>query len=122
MIASHVLGASWYLLSVERQRTCWKSQCTLDRPLCKLRFLIVACQANRNVKAGLLVKKYFYRYAFYLSSAPVAKHRQRVLLLGRHLFSILIVLVGLVLFAHLIGNMQVLCGHLLSLLLALCSK
>ncbi|CAL9180426.1 unnamed protein product [Musa hybrid cultivar] len=81
MIASHVLGASWSLLSVERQRTCWKSQCTLARPLRKLRFLIVVCQANRNVKAGLasqrfskiLVKKYFYRYAVYLSPAPMAK-------------------------------------------------
>ncbi|URE44496.1 hypothetical protein MUK42_33308 [Musa troglodytarum] len=53
-----VLGTSRYLLSVERQ-TCWKSQCTLEngtmgRPLCKPRFLIVACQANQNVKAGLV--------------------------------------------------------------------
>ncbi|URE44495.1 hypothetical protein MUK42_33308 [Musa troglodytarum] len=31
---------------------------------------------------------------------------------GETLFSLLIVLVGLVLFAHLIGNMPVLCGHL----------
>ncbi|KAJ4974762.1 hypothetical protein NE237_007936 [Protea cynaroides] len=27
MLASHVLGASWYLLSVERQHTCWRSEC-----------------------------------------------------------------------------------------------
>ncbi|EEF46814.1 Cyclic nucleotide-gated ion channel, putative [Ricinus communis] len=27
MLASHVLGASWYLLSIERQATCWKYAC-----------------------------------------------------------------------------------------------
>ncbi|URE44502.1 hypothetical protein MUK42_33308 [Musa troglodytarum] len=57
-----VLGTSRYLLSVERQ-TCWKSQCTLEngtmgRPLCKPRFLIVACQANQNVKAGLVSQRF----------------------------------------------------------------
>ncbi|KAJ6435543.1 hypothetical protein OIU84_000691 [Salix udensis] len=27
MLASHVLGASWYLLSIDRYTSCWKSQC-----------------------------------------------------------------------------------------------
>ncbi|XP_021903122.1 probable cyclic nucleotide-gated ion channel 14 [Carica papaya] len=27
MLASHVSGASWYLLSIERHATCWKSEC-----------------------------------------------------------------------------------------------
>ncbi|KAJ4961130.1 hypothetical protein NE237_021040 [Protea cynaroides] len=27
MLASHVLGASWYLLSIERQYTCWRLEC-----------------------------------------------------------------------------------------------
>ncbi|CAM8965317.1 unnamed protein product [Rhodiola kirilowii] len=27
MLASHVLGASWYLLSIGRQYTCWREQC-----------------------------------------------------------------------------------------------
>ncbi|MQL76411.1 hypothetical protein Taro_008784 [Colocasia esculenta] len=31
MLASHVLGASWYLLSIERQTTCWKSECKKER-------------------------------------------------------------------------------------------
>lgn len=26
-----VLGASWYLLSIERQATCWKSACNEER-------------------------------------------------------------------------------------------
>ncbi|KAF8378308.1 hypothetical protein HHK36_029647 [Tetracentron sinense] len=27
MLASHVLGASWYLLSIGRQHTCWRTEC-----------------------------------------------------------------------------------------------
>uniref|UniRef100_A0A1J3IQ28 Putative cyclic nucleotide-gated ion channel 14 n=2 Tax=Noccaea caerulescens TaxID=107243 RepID=A0A1J3IQ28_NOCCA len=27
MLASHILGSAWYLLSIERQATCWKSEC-----------------------------------------------------------------------------------------------
>ncbi|XP_010525915.1 PREDICTED: probable cyclic nucleotide-gated ion channel 14 [Tarenaya hassleriana] len=30
MLASHILGAGWYLLSIERQATCWKSECRKD--------------------------------------------------------------------------------------------
>ncbi|CAN6477549.1 unnamed protein product [Victoria cruziana] len=30
MLASHVLGASWYLLSVERLRTCWRIECSME--------------------------------------------------------------------------------------------
>lgn len=27
LLLLQVLGASWYLLSIERQATCWKSEC-----------------------------------------------------------------------------------------------
>ncbi|XP_027346914.1 protein CNGC15b-like [Abrus precatorius] len=30
MLASHLLGASWYLLSIERQEACWRSVCDLE--------------------------------------------------------------------------------------------
>ncbi|KAK9682975.1 hypothetical protein RND81_10G110300 [Saponaria officinalis] len=41
MLASHVLGAAWYLLSVERFSSCWKSVCGLEKsPIqCSLPFL-----------------------------------------------------------------------------------
>ncbi|CAK9150342.1 unnamed protein product [Ilex paraguariensis] len=41
MLASHVLGASWYLLSIERNATCWKSACNQEfSPMrCSLSFL-----------------------------------------------------------------------------------
>ncbi|URE44503.1 hypothetical protein MUK42_33308 [Musa troglodytarum] len=143
-----VLGTSRYLLSVERQ-TCWKSQCTLEngtmgRPLCKPRFLIVACQANQNVKAGLVSQRFSkivkdttpssgLKLAVLLYSCLTRKTLAEESMInisstqfsisygqtlttstfvGETLFSLLIVLVGLVLFAHLIGNMPVLCGHL----------
>ncbi|KAL6533292.1 Cyclic nucleotide-gated ion channel 1 [Orobanche minor] len=34
MLASHVLGAFWYLFSIERETTCWARVCG-DRPACK---------------------------------------------------------------------------------------
>ncbi|XP_078440453.1 cyclic nucleotide-gated channel 15 [Wolffia australiana] len=39
MLASHVLGALWYLLSVERQESCWRAACALESPICDLSFL-----------------------------------------------------------------------------------
>ncbi|XP_055832037.1 protein CNGC15c-like isoform X2 [Solanum dulcamara] len=34
MLASHVLGACWYLLSIERQEACWRYVCSLEKPSC----------------------------------------------------------------------------------------
>ncbi|KAI3471207.1 hypothetical protein Pfo_027870 [Paulownia fortunei] len=34
MLASHVIGASWYLLSIERETTCWVRACR-DQSACK---------------------------------------------------------------------------------------
>lgn len=42
MLASHVLGASWYLLSVGRQHSCWKAECAKENnkiPSCIYSFL-----------------------------------------------------------------------------------
>ncbi|XP_050215183.1 protein CNGC15b [Mercurialis annua] len=35
MLASHVLGACWYLLSIERQEACWRNVCKLENPSCR---------------------------------------------------------------------------------------
>nr|XP_033516064.1 protein CNGC15b-like [Nicotiana tomentosiformis] len=34
MLASHVLEACWYLLSIERQEACWKYACSLEKSSC----------------------------------------------------------------------------------------
>ncbi|TVU26478.1 hypothetical protein EJB05_29026, partial [Eragrostis curvula] len=45
MLASHVLGALWYLLSIERQYTCWMDVCNSENatvpggPICALNYL-----------------------------------------------------------------------------------
>ncbi|KAI3462993.1 hypothetical protein Pfo_019656 [Paulownia fortunei] len=42
MLASHVLGASWYLASIGRQHTCWEQGCVEEFatiPPCNLKFL-----------------------------------------------------------------------------------
>ncbi|XAR51847.1 hypothetical protein NMG60_11006608 [Bertholletia excelsa] len=42
ILASHVVGASWYLLSIGRQHSCWKLECEKERavyPFCVLNYL-----------------------------------------------------------------------------------
>ncbi|CAL9008844.1 unnamed protein product [Prunus brigantina] len=34
MLASHVLGAFWYLVSIERETTCWKAACRNNTAIC----------------------------------------------------------------------------------------
>ncbi|KAI3799375.1 hypothetical protein L1987_34669 [Smallanthus sonchifolius] len=38
MLASHVLGACWYVLSIERQEACWRSVCLIEDKSCKDEF------------------------------------------------------------------------------------
>ncbi|KAG7568339.1 Cyclic nucleotide-binding domain [Arabidopsis thaliana x Arabidopsis arenosa] len=38
MLASHVLGACWYLLAVERQEACWRHACNIEKVVCQYRF------------------------------------------------------------------------------------
>ncbi|KVI09348.1 Cyclic nucleotide-binding domain-containing protein, partial [Cynara cardunculus var. scolymus] len=38
MLASHVLGACWYLLSIEREEACWRSVCLFEDPNCDDKF------------------------------------------------------------------------------------
>ncbi|KAJ3674524.1 hypothetical protein LUZ60_005140 [Juncus effusus] len=40
MLASHIVGAFWYLLSVEREDDCWEQACSKSKtPLCNPNFL-----------------------------------------------------------------------------------
>ncbi|KAF2294576.1 hypothetical protein GH714_012739 [Hevea brasiliensis] len=53
ILASHVLGASWYVASIQRQRECWERQCDRERnhthsPSCSPTFLDCA---TRNTPA-----------------------------------------------------------------------
>ncbi|WOL13871.1 cyclic nucleotide-gated ion channel 17 [Canna indica] len=145
MIASHVLGASWYLLSVERQTTCWKSECRKENgtsgPSCRPRYLdcdylrqpdrqnwvnatqvFSNCDPNNNITFNYgifaialtneapstqFIKKYFYCLWWGLQNlSSYGQTLTTSTFIGETLFAILIAILGLVLFAHLIGNMQ----------------
>ncbi|XP_021812281.1 protein CNGC15b isoform X2 [Prunus avium] len=47
MLASHVLGACWYLLSIERQEACWRSVCDL-KMFCEYDYF--DCHRSRDPK------------------------------------------------------------------------
>ncbi|XP_022730286.1 protein CNGC15c-like [Durio zibethinus] len=38
MLASHVLGACWYLLAIERQEACWRTACDLEDSSCQYKY------------------------------------------------------------------------------------
>ncbi|PIM97717.1 K+-channel ERG [Handroanthus impetiginosus] len=143
MLASHVLGASWYLLSIERHATCWKSACKdeFNSTGCSLRFLdcgtlthldrgkwanstlvftncnpdettyfnygIFGSAVANNVVSSQFLEKYFYCLWWGLQNlSSYGQTLSTSTFIGETLFAILIAILGLVLFAHLIGNMQ----------------
>ncbi|KAL0330134.1 UNVERIFIED_CONTAM: putative cyclic nucleotide-gated ion channel 14 [Sesamum radiatum] len=143
MLASHVLGAAWYVLSIERHAICWKSACRAEFKSagCSLNFLdcgtlthsdranwvnstLVFTNCNpdntsffnygifgnavaKNVVSSEFLKKYFYCLWWGLQNlSSYGQTLSTSTFIGETLFAILIAILGLVLFAHLIGNMQ----------------
>ncbi|CAA2980072.1 probable cyclic nucleotide-gated ion channel 14 [Olea europaea subsp. europaea] len=143
MLASHVLGASWYLLSIERHATCWKSACRNESNStgCSLKFLdcdtlgrsdrnmwvdsthvfnycnpegtsnfnygIFGNAIGKKVVSSAFLDKYFYCLWWGLQNlSSYGQTLTTSTFIGETLFAILIAILGLVLFAHLIGNMQ----------------
>ncbi|PKI70734.1 hypothetical protein CRG98_008967 [Punica granatum] len=144
MLASHVLGASWYLLSIERHAGCLKSACDNELvPMkCFLRYLdcntledadrkvwventtvfsicdpnqsdssfkygIFASAVTQSIVSSDFVEKYLYCLWWGLQNlSSYGQTLSTSTFIGETAFSILIAILGLVLFAHLIGNMQ----------------
>ncbi|XP_052199101.1 cyclic nucleotide-gated ion channel 17-like [Diospyros lotus] len=144
MLASHVLGASWYLLSVDRYTSCWKSICKQESgpPKCLLHYL--DCETSNDVDrrswtnvtfmfkncdpyndnitfaygifekavkgdvvSSNFIEKYFYCLWWGLQNlSSYGQNLSTSTFIGETMFAILIAILGLVLFAHLIGNMQ----------------
>lgn len=46
-----VLGACWYLLSIERQEACWKSVCNNEKPYCEYGFFDCSKVADARRKS-----------------------------------------------------------------------
>ncbi|XP_028776047.1 protein CNGC15a-like [Neltuma alba] len=140
MLASHVLGSSWYLLAVERQDECWKKACNLEFPYCQYRYL--DCQSTsdparaawfRSSNLSTLCDKSsdFFQFGIFADALTLEMADSKFLSryyyclwwglrnlssLGQNLltstnvgeinFAVIIAILGLVLFALLIGNMQ----------------
>ncbi|XP_047340852.1 cyclic nucleotide-gated ion channel 17-like [Impatiens glandulifera] len=143
MLASHVLGASWYLLSIDRYMSCLKSRCKgeLDPLKCMSDYLDCDTTSNerniwinstsifkrcdpenimstfnyglfekavtKEVVSSNFIKKYFYCLWWGLQNlSSYGQNLSTSTFIGETAFAILIAILGLVLFAHLIGNMQ----------------
>lgn len=140
ILASHVLGAAWYLLSIDRYTTCWKSICKKE-PKCFLHYvdcdalyhydrvswanttsMFNNCNPDKDIdfQFGLFedaikkdafsssfFEKYFYCLWWGLQQlSSYGQNLSTSTFIGETMFAILIAILGLVLFAHLIGNMQ----------------
>ncbi|XP_057751272.1 cyclic nucleotide-gated ion channel 17 [Arachis stenosperma] len=142
MLASHVLGASWYLLSVDRYTTCWKSICkkepnpekcfsyldcsftnNMQRRIwanttnvfnrcdpnndIDFKFGIFESAVKKQVVSSNFIPKYFYCLWWGLQQlSSYGQNLDTSTFIGETSFAILIAIMGLVLFSHLIGNMQ----------------
>ncbi|KAK6942303.1 Ion transport domain [Dillenia turbinata] len=147
MLASHIVGAFWYLLAVERNDACWQEACHKNHPTCKTSFLYCGNQGmagyddwnNTNTINGVLssnctasddnqpfdygiytqaltsgivsskkfVSKYFYCLWWGLQNlSTLGQGLQTSIYPWEVIFSIALAILGLILFALLIGNMQ----------------
>ncbi|KAK1417872.1 hypothetical protein QVD17_27006 [Tagetes erecta] len=144
LLASHVFGASWYLLSFERHATCLKSSCRHDDDnpmMCSLDYLTCGCLDNNDRKTWVNGTKVFkfcdpknitgFKYGIFEDAVAncvfsfnfidkicyclswglrnLSSYGQNLspsMYIGETSFAILIGIMGLVLFSHLIGNMQ----------------
>ncbi|KAJ7981013.1 cyclic nucleotide-gated channel 15 [Quillaja saponaria] len=140
MLASHVLGACWYLLSVERQESCWKRVCDLEKESCEYGFFscnkigvpqriswfktsnitnlctpapgiyefgIYGDAVTSEVTISPFVNKYLYCLWWGLKNlSSLGQDLSTSTYVGEIIFAIIVAILGLVLFALLIGNMQ----------------
>ncbi|KAG2668224.1 hypothetical protein I3760_15G150300 [Carya illinoinensis] len=138
MLASHIVGAFWYLLAVERNNACWQQACS-DSKDCKRSLycskqtmeekswqalLNSNCSADDNspfdygifqsalssevVSSSMnFVSKYCYCLWWGLQNlSTLGQGLQTSTYPGEVIFSIALAILGLILFALLIGNMQ----------------
>ncbi|KAI8568021.1 hypothetical protein RHMOL_Rhmol02G0166300 [Rhododendron molle] len=131
-----VLGACWYLLSIERQEACWRYACSPENQSCNAGFfdcrvvndsgrkawfhfqasnMTNICDPNTGsypfgifgdavasrVTSSSFISKYFYCLCCRGQTLETTTY------VGEISFAIIIAILGLVLFALLIGNMQI---------------
>ncbi|XP_062223608.1 cyclic nucleotide-gated ion channel 1-like [Phragmites australis] len=136
MLASHVLGALWYILSIQRQDTCWREACN-SQDGCDLAslycgstafenntFLQDACPINGTDNPDLIFGIYqqtlqnvsqstsFFEKLFFCfwwglqNLCSCGQNLKTSTYTSENLFAVFVSTSGLVLFALLIGNVQ----------------
>lgn len=131
MLASHVLGAFWYLLSIERETACWKQACVKQNcpkswycgGQTKRDFIAQKCPVDENnvvfnfgiylqalsnvVCSRNFIQKLFYCLWWGLQNlSSLGQNLQTSTYVWEILFAVFISISGLILFSLLIGNMQ----------------
>jgi cyclic nucleotide gated channel len=135
MLASHVFGAGWYLLSVKREDTCWRDECNKrGRGFASLYcgsttagendFLRDVCATNGDAdidpifgiylpalttvsQSTSFFEKFFYCFWWGLQSlSSLGQNLKTSTYTWENLFAVFVSISGLVLFALLIGNVQ----------------
>ncbi|CAI9293518.1 unnamed protein product [Lactuca saligna] len=117
MLASHIVGAFWYLLSVERKDTCWQRAC--ERKHFNKNFLYCGNERMAGydrwhdaLSSGIVSsKKFVSKYCYCLwwglqNLSTLGQGLETSTYPGESIFSIALAIFGLILFALLIGNMQ----------------
>ncbi|XP_010251498.1 PREDICTED: probable cyclic nucleotide-gated ion channel 5 isoform X2 [Nelumbo nucifera] len=146
MLASHIVGAFWYLLAVERNDACWQEACTESNAIkCDTNYLYCGnwngpsysnwltvskavlsnkCPAEGDnppfdfgiyqqaLSSGIVKsKKFLSKYCYCLwwglqNLSTLGQGLETSTYPGEVIFSIALAILGLILFALLIGNMQ----------------
>ncbi|KAF8028059.1 hypothetical protein BT93_E0851, partial [Corymbia citriodora subsp. variegata] len=144
LLASHVSGACWYLLSVGRLESCWRMACNQEKPSCQYDFfdcrhvqdparvswygstnvtnLCNGSSSNSPIKFGIYAIavtnslascKFFSKFLYCLwwginnlSSIGQNLEFTATTYVAELIFCIAVAILGLLLFAQLIGNMQ----------------
>ncbi|KAI9180006.1 hypothetical protein LWI28_000170 [Acer negundo] len=142
MLASHVIGAVWFLISVERLDRCWNDECKKNAcvprnlycrkgsPLSEgYSFLNSSCpfssldEINNSsvfnfgifidaLQSGVAEKRDFPKKFFYCfwwglrNLSSLGQNLKTSTFVGEIVFAVAISIIGLILFALLIGNMQ----------------
>lgn len=136
MLASHVLGAFWYLFSIERETACWKKACA-KHPGCE-RYTLYCNEKNANntfltdscpienpdvkifdfgifldaLNSGVVESKDFPQKFFFCfwwglqNLSSLGQNLKTSTFVWEICFAVFISIAGLVLFSFLIGNMQ----------------
>ncbi|KAJ8504218.1 hypothetical protein OPV22_005104 [Ensete ventricosum] len=145
MLACHIVGAFWYLLSVKREDDCWHSACKNNSTVCNVNYLYCGNEhldgydkwknasgqdllkycspddKNQSFNFGIFAqsltsgvvasRKFFSKLAYCFwwglqNLSTLGQGLQTSTFLEEVIFSIAIAVLGLILFALLIGNMQ----------------